>query len=88
MKPYIFTELLIKYVNAEYLAEIRLVDDEILAILRQRYEDCSWYYGIADRDKFCADLYTAYQDAAGAWFTKCMKIYIYTHTHTHVHVHI
>ncbi|KAK1129935.1 hypothetical protein K0M31_019630 [Melipona bicolor] len=48
----------------------KLVDDEILAILRQRYEDCSWYYGIEDRDKFCADLYTAYQDAAGAWFTK------------------
>lgn len=47
----------------------KMVDDEILSILRQRYEDCGWYYG-EDKDKFCTDYYKAYQEAAGAWFAK------------------
>ncbi|CAD1481247.1 unnamed protein product, partial [Heterotrigona itama] len=42
----------------------KLVDDEILAILRQRYEDCSWYYGLEDKNKFCSELYAIYKDAA------------------------
>lgn len=55
----------------EYLIKIRMVDDEILSILRQRYEDCGWYYG-EDKDKFCTDYYNAYIDASGAWFAKCI----------------
>ncbi|KAG6794762.1 NADH dehydrogenase [ubiquinone] 1 beta subcomplex subunit 10 [Apis mellifera caucasica] len=47
----------------------KMVDDEILSILRQRYEDCGWYYG-NDKDKYCNDLYKTYQDASTAWFIK------------------
>lgn len=50
-----------------------MVDDEILSILRQRYEDCGWYYG-DDKDKYCNDLYKTYQDASTAWFIKCMNL--------------
>lgn len=48
----------------------RLVEEEIVSILRQRYEDCAWYYGYHDKDKFCKDLYDTYQDATTAWFIK------------------
>lgn len=48
---------------------IRMVDEEIISILRQRYEDCCWY-NHQDRE-MCADIYKTYQDATTAFFTKC-----------------
>ncbi|KOC67229.1 NADH dehydrogenase [ubiquinone] 1 beta subcomplex subunit 10 [Habropoda laboriosa] len=47
----------------------KMVEDEILSILRQRYEDCAWYYG-EDKDAYCAELYKHYEIASGAWFAK------------------
>ncbi|CAK9801248.1 NADH dehydrogenase [ubiquinone] 1 beta subcomplex subunit 10 [Anthophora plagiata] len=47
----------------------RMVDEEIVTILRQRYEDCAWYYG-EDKDDYCLDLLKVVEDASAAWFSR------------------
>lgn len=50
----------------------RLVDSEVLSILRSRFEDCMLYEG-PDNDKKCMPLYEIYQKGAENWFTKCKQ---------------
>ncbi|CAK9817148.1 NADH dehydrogenase [ubiquinone] 1 beta subcomplex subunit 10 [Anthophora quadrimaculata] len=47
----------------------KMVDQEIISILRQRYEDCAWYYE-EDKNDYCMDLYKIVEDASAAWFAK------------------
>ncbi|XP_053988346.1 NADH dehydrogenase [ubiquinone] 1 beta subcomplex subunit 10 [Hylaeus volcanicus] len=46
----------------------KMVDEEIVAILRQRYEDCAWE-NYEDKE-LCLDLHKTYEDAAEAYFIK------------------
>ncbi|KAA0183949.1 hypothetical protein HAZT_HAZT002533 [Hyalella azteca] len=46
-----------------------MVDDQILAILRRRQEDCAIFEG-PDRIKRCAPIREEYEKAAADWFTK------------------
>ena len=48
----------------------RLVDNEVLSILRQRFEDCMLYEG-PDGERKCRPIYEIYQKGAENWFTKC-----------------
>lgn len=50
----------------------RLVEDEILFILRSRFEHCAFYHG--EDVHLCDDLRKTYDDAATAWFMKCKHI--------------
>ncbi|OAD54920.1 NADH dehydrogenase [ubiquinone] 1 beta subcomplex subunit 10 [Eufriesea mexicana] len=47
----------------------KMVDDEIVHITRQRYQQCSWCYG-ADSNKYCSDYRKVYENTAAAWFIK------------------
>ncbi|EFN83152.1 NADH dehydrogenase [ubiquinone] 1 beta subcomplex subunit 10 [Harpegnathos saltator] len=47
----------------------KLVDDEILYILRSRFEECAWYHGSDDMN-LCDDIRKTYEDASTAWFMK------------------
>jgi len=47
----------------------RMVENDILAILRQRFEDCVLYEAPDHMEK-CAPLNDQYQKAAANWFTK------------------
>jgi NADH dehydrogenase (ubiquinone) 1 beta subcomplex subunit 10 len=51
----------------------KMVDNEILAILRSRFEDCVLYEA-PDHMTKCIDLKEAYEKAAGNWFSKCELI--------------
>lgn len=51
----------------------REVDSEILSILRYRMDDCV-REEYPDFEK-CFPLKYAYEEAAAAWFTKCMFIF-------------
>ncbi|XP_063990726.1 NADH dehydrogenase [ubiquinone] 1 beta subcomplex subunit 10 [Diachasmimorpha longicaudata] len=51
--------------NCQYDRD-KLVDDEILNILRSRYEDCCMY-NPEDREVACDHLYKIYEDAAAEW---------------------
>ncbi|XP_070163160.1 NADH dehydrogenase [ubiquinone] 1 beta subcomplex subunit 10 [Polyergus mexicanus] len=53
--------------NCQFMRD-KSVDDEILFILRSRFEQCAFYHG--DDDYLCDDLKKTYFDAAAAWFTK------------------
>lgn len=53
----------------------RLVDSEILNILRQRFEDCSLYEEPDDKEK-CKVVLQQYKDASTDWFIKCNLIVI------------
>lgn len=55
----------------------RAVEDEILMILRSRFEQCSFYHGEADRQDMCADLRKIYDEAALNWFIKCEYIHVH-----------
>lgn len=48
----------------------RMVDNEILTILRQRQEDCILYERPDARTK-CKDIMEQYNKAAENWFIKC-----------------
>lgn len=61
-------EVCIFEANAQYQRD-KLVDDQILGILRKRYEQCVWDHG-EDRDHFCMDIYKEYTNASDAWFMK------------------
>lgn len=58
----------IQEANAQFLRD-KMVEDEIINILRNRYEHCCWAHG-EDRKTVCTDLYKTYEDAANAWFIK------------------
>uniref|UniRef100_A0A6M2DU84 NADH dehydrogenase [ubiquinone] 1 beta subcomplex subunit 10 n=1 Tax=Xenopsylla cheopis TaxID=163159 RepID=A0A6M2DU84_XENCH len=53
----------------------KLVDSEILNILRQRFEDCSLYEEPDDKEK-CKVVLQQYKDASTDWFIKCNLIVI------------
>lgn len=46
------------------------VDNEILSILRYRYEDCVLYES-PDSNERCKDIWEAYKVAETNWFSKC-----------------
>jgi len=48
----------------------KLVDDEILVILRQRRLECEHYHGATDAPKYCAKLKEDYETAETNWFIK------------------
>lgn len=50
----------------------KMVDNEILSILRNRFEDCVMYE-TPDHVVKCTPLKEAYEEAAGHWFTKCKR---------------
>ncbi|KAL3273482.1 hypothetical protein HHI36_014923 [Cryptolaemus montrouzieri] len=54
--------------NEQYRRD-RLVDDEIVQILRQRYEHCMMYEAPDHMEK-CKGLYETYKEAATNWFIK------------------
>ncbi|CAG9773888.1 unnamed protein product [Ceutorhynchus assimilis] len=54
--------------NQQYRRD-RLVDSEILTILRERFSDCV-VYETPDHVEKCSGLFKEYEDAAGYWFTK------------------
>lgn len=47
-----------------------MVDNEILNILRQRFEDCMLYEA-PDHMARCKDIFKTYEDAKDNWFIKC-----------------
>lgn len=47
-----------------------MVDNEILNILRQRFEDCVLYEQ-PDHERKCRPLLDQYEKAAENWFIKC-----------------
>lgn len=54
----------------------KLVDNEILSILRQRFEDCVAYEQ-PDHVEKCTPLYEYYQKAEANWFSKCKFFFKY-----------
>lgn len=58
-----------------HLNKKRMVDTEILSILRERFEDCMIYES-PDTEK-CKPLYKQYEDATTNWFMKCKYDEIY-----------
>lgn len=48
----------------------KMVENEILSILRQRFEDCMLYEA-PDHVEKCTDLLKTYERGAENWFTKC-----------------
>ncbi|CAH1116046.1 unnamed protein product [Phaedon cochleariae] len=54
--------------NVQYKRD-KLVDNEILSILRQRFEDCTMYEAPDHLEK-CTPLMRQYEEAAGNWFAK------------------
>lgn len=55
--------------NEQYKRD-RLVDSEILSILRNRRIQCEVYYGRADMDEKCKKTVEDYEEASGNWFAK------------------
>lgn len=51
----------------------KLVDSEIVSILRKRFEDCMLYEA-PDHMKKCQPILDTYEKAAENWFTKCELI--------------
>lgn len=49
----------------------RMVDNEIVTILRQRFEDCTMYEA-PDHVEKCKPILEQYEKAAENWFIKCM----------------
>ncbi|XP_012523338.1 NADH dehydrogenase [ubiquinone] 1 beta subcomplex subunit 10 [Monomorium pharaonis] len=68
-----YTDDLVCYTeaNCQFMRD-KSVEDEILLILRSRYEQCAFYHGgySGDDDNMCQHLRKAYDDAAVAWFIK------------------
>jgi len=54
--------------NAQYKRD-KLVDNEVLNILRQRFEDCVLYEAPDEKTR-CKDILKMYEDAAENWFIK------------------
>lgn len=50
----------------------KAVDNEIVNIMRQRFEDCMLYEA-PDHAKKCRPLLDAYNSAAENWFIKCKQ---------------
>lgn len=48
----------------------KMVENEILSILRQRFEDCVLYESPDHKEK-CSGILQTYERAAENWFTKC-----------------
>lgn len=47
-----------------------MVDNEVLSILRQRFEDCTLYEA-PDHMVKCKPIFEQYEKAAENWFIKC-----------------
>ncbi|EZA49570.1 NADH dehydrogenase [ubiquinone] 1 beta subcomplex subunit [Ooceraea biroi] len=64
-----YTDDVVCYVEANsQFCRDKLVDDEIVYILRSRFEQCAFYHG---EDKHvCDDLRNIYEEAATNWFIK------------------
>lgn len=72
-----YTDDIVCYIEAnEQFKRDRMVDNEILNILRQRQEDCVMYEGPNHKEK-CAPLREAYEKAAENWFIKYGDLGVY-----------
>ena len=49
----------------------RQVDNNILTLLRSRYEHCGLYWGDVDQAEKCWEIKRQYKEAEANWFTKC-----------------
>ncbi|XP_059618840.1 NADH dehydrogenase [ubiquinone] 1 beta subcomplex subunit 10 [Phlebotomus argentipes] len=54
----------------------KMVDSEILNILRQRFEDCV-HYEAPDEKRKCVDILELYNQASADWFTKYGDLGVY-----------
>lgn len=64
-----YTDDIVCYTEAnQQFFRDKLVDDEIIFILRSRFEQCCWYHG--PDEGLCDDLRNIYEDATTAWFMK------------------
>jgi len=57
-----------------YIFVHRFVDNEVLSILRRRFEDCVLYES-PDHKVKCQPLFDQYNEAAENWFIKCKYFY-------------
>lgn len=57
-----------------YIFVHRFVDNEVLSILRHRFEDCILYES-PDHKVKCQPLFDQYNEAAENWFIKCKYFY-------------
>ncbi|XP_066981608.1 NADH dehydrogenase [ubiquinone] 1 beta subcomplex subunit 10 [Macrobrachium rosenbergii] len=65
-----YTDDVVCYIEAnEQFKRDRMVDNEVLNILRKRMEDCTFYEAPNHREK-CAPMLEAYEKAAENWFIK------------------
>lgn len=60
-----------------YVFVDRMVENEILNILRQRFEDCVLYES-PDHNTKCKGLLDQYNEASANWFTKCTQLSSYS----------
>lgn len=58
------------YEANEQFKRDRQVDNDILSILRQRFENCSLYEA-PDVEEKCGDIWETYKLAEENWFSKC-----------------
>lgn len=61
-----------KYESDQQFKRDKKVDDEILSILRRRFEDCVLYEA-PDHLVKCRDILDTYNKATENWFIKCMR---------------
>lgn len=51
---------------------VRYVEQEIVSILRRRYEDCCWTN--FEEKAICADLFKTFNEVSTAYFIKCKNL--------------
>ncbi|KAK3888404.1 hypothetical protein Pcinc_007532 [Petrolisthes cinctipes] len=69
-----YTDDIVCFVEAnEQFKRDRMVDNEVLSILRQRHHDCILYEGHDHKEK-CASIKEQYDKAAENWFIKCIIV--------------
>ncbi|KAK4309936.1 hypothetical protein Pmani_016546 [Petrolisthes manimaculis] len=72
-----YTDDIVCFVEAnEQFKRDRMVDNEVLSILRQRHHDCILYEGHDHKEK-CASIKEQYDKAAENWFIKYGDLGVY-----------
>lgn len=65
----------------------KMVENEILSILRQRFEDCMLYEA-PDHVEKCTSILRTYEKAAENWFTKCKRKFIKTFHNSLIYINV
>lgn len=66
--------LLNEVMSEKYFFLDRFVDNEILSILRRRFEDCVLYES-PDHEVKCKHIWEQYNEGAENWFMKCKYLH-------------